>query len=795
MTPACSPQDIHAPKPPFVVGITGNLNPVGYDDDFDRCIESPEIQKLRSQIFAVFDWIRSGKGWLDPAKRDFDPAASTNESQDPGWEALGLVNTPILILSSLAPGIDTLVAEVALDYVEENGADIRVAAPLPFPMDHGKGTEPIYLRCSSFNSPQRVERFKRVSARLQASALFEVILDNDLSDGSIREAEDDLTAEDPAGRRRHLRYRAAGEYVAVHSDLLLAIHDPNDEPPEPENLFAAGTATIIECKRRGLTWEMLNTANNFSWADNGPVLVIPWARVPQPPSNPGTQTVQEEAVMEDSWFATHPFALLHPYDTRPGKSASAEKWQIEGDKRFRRVLERQEAFNGLPENRGREDGELLSLCGDGLVSAAATAHARTLDPLARVRRRAADTAANLDKRKAAVLLRLFILIFSGALLFGLSGDWQHEGHMAPPQPVNPPWFSQDLVSWFRTVLLLATLGSFAAAALIFHHYSRAGCEEKRYDYRALAEAYRVQFYWLLTGTGQNVSSNYMQRQRDELDWIRYAVASMAIAFENSRRSFLSLDRCSQALVLEAARTRWVAAQADYFKKSSAKQAALARTMQARGWILGATALLSIIAMALASASPSLFAAASTHWLPVTSVLLSLGILLILPWHRILPAVPRKSNSSADTPAGADFLAWAFRNPRNWGAALILATLIFPLTLWLGSISTLIPDQQNWWITFTAASLLGGGASIAWAERNFVHELIRQYGSMADLYSHADRRLADLICRYGQDSTAPPSPRLLGEIHDLFYQVGCEALDENAEWLSLHRARPTELFMA
>jgi hypothetical protein len=46
-----------------------------------------------------------------------------------------------------------------------------------------------------------------------------------------------------------------------------------------------------------------------------------------------------------------------------------------------------------------------------------------------------------------------------------------------------------------------------------------------------------------------------------------------------------------------------------------------------------------------------------------------------------------------------------------------------------------------------------------------------------------------------DSTDWTRHRLVAEVQDILYQVGCEALSENAEWLILHRARPLELFMA
>lgn len=68
--------------------------------------------------------------------------------------------------------------------------------------------------------------------------------------------------------------------------------------------------------------------------------------------------------------------------------------------------------------------------------------------------------------------------------------------------------------------------------------------------------------------------------------------------------------------------------------------------------------------------------------------------------------------------------------------------------------------------------------------------------MGELFTCADRRLQELIARYEKPSTTgPAADRILFEIHDILHQLGCEALDENAEWLIQHRARPLEMLMA
>lgn len=107
-----------------------------------------------------------------------------------------------------------------------------------------------------------------------------------------------------------------------------------------------------------------------------------------------------------------------------------------------------------------------------------------------------------------------------------------------------------------------------------------------------------------------------------------------------------------------------------------------------------------------------------------------------------------------------------------------------------------PDAHNTWIILTGAALLGGGLCLAWAERNFYSEEARAFRSMQSLYTCADTRLTDLLHRYKNcQAGSAEGHRLLSEIQDLYYQVGCEALDENAEWLIQHRSRPLEPFMA
>lgn len=61
------------------------------------------------------------------------------------------------------------------------------------------------------------------------------------------------------------------------------------------------------------------------------------------------------------------------------------------------------------------------------------------------------------------------------------------------------------------------------AAFVFSRGGRARLEERYLDYRSLAEACRVQYFWKLASLSASVADHYLRDQRDELEWLRQAV--------------------------------------------------------------------------------------------------------------------------------------------------------------------------------------------------------------------------------------------------------------------------------
>jgi hypothetical protein len=88
-------------------------------------------------------------------------------------------------------------------------------------------------------------------------------------------------------------------------------------------------------------------------------------------------------------------------------------------------------------------------------------------------------------------------------------------------------YSNLLRSW--PLLLAGYLGILLAALLYdYLHVRRHSLQTKFQDYRALAEALRVQLFWALSAVPQAVSDSYLRKQRDDLGWIRDALHGPAL---------------------------------------------------------------------------------------------------------------------------------------------------------------------------------------------------------------------------------------------------------------------------
>lgn len=948
--------NLHAsPLAPLVFGVTGNTDPAGYDPEaIEPAQMAPQIRSIYQQIWELLDWVYgvsttslSPYQLQDDASTAEPPTGIRANALTFGQElahslglsrrkrhpvfgtTLAIGQTPVVLLSSLAPGIDTIVAEAFLEYGRQNQRDIFVRAPVPFPMtDNGQD---VLRNCTSYRDPKDRTRFHRLINKLRAQPgwdedrdLYCVRLDNDWEplkplpitpqqktvhslaersllkplspkvdlDGQsafITTTSNGQTASKMEDRR-NLRYRAAGEAVALYSHLLIAVYDHNfdDESiPNPStgwglksfNPFKPGTASIVKAKREGLSWELLATTNNFSWADNGPVFRLGINRKKRQQS----QTPTTADPSPTAW------CVLHPIDLQTGHDSNKSKL---GDFVFRQIIDLKVRFNrDLAKSPPKDDqDELLNLLVDqprGKTTAEKITEIETkvgtdhwqsllkLAPAAGLRRRASDLVTyGYDGRHFFTQLSLLILIFIAAISLGMFEHWHrsdHHGTTAEPtkphaaaeprdQPVaahrtvvirqvsnpidahdaghepkkpsdqhsnaSPLADTKDVIQpWIRASLLLIAITSVVSSFVWFWFYRRSNIEQKRFDYRAVSEALRVQIYWAVAGLNRAVATDYMQRQKDELDWIRYVVSDLTFPTEYWSDRFRQAALPAKTHLLDTVRKQWVDSQETHFGKKIKEFSHKCHLTHVYAWGLALAGLLQLPLMCVDQVSPR-----SSVWLTEhhgsiflwTSLVGLIGLVCLFLSHLEL-LVTTNNRFRRWTPQFLKHLAKGFeerygehiyRRVDNYestnlfgplinfvqliGLAIFVAGLVMVSAHYLPKLGQNFPDHHNWWIISTGACLLSGALLLAWGERSFHAEHLRNYCSMRFLFKAANRKLRNLTDDLEAINKDPKGPiveeRLIHEAQDIIYQLGCEALNENAEWLILHRSRPLEPFM-
>ena len=94
-------------------------------------------------------------------------------------------------------------------------------------------------------------------------------------------------------------------------------------------------------------------------------------------------------------------------------------------------------------------------------------------------------------------------------------------------------FKKDSIGRMATVCILGVLAVFLCGTLLAIWAHRRAWHRKFLDYRALAEALRVDFYWEVAGVrrefdGEFAHESFLQKQDVELQWIRNAMRAVSL---------------------------------------------------------------------------------------------------------------------------------------------------------------------------------------------------------------------------------------------------------------------------
>jgi len=793
-----------------------------------------DLKEIGDRLRLFFQWLRRDPAGDEGIVPDWFPKLEPLEIRKSAqrercpFPGLGLRHQRVVLLTSLAPGVDTIAARIAL----EEGIEVR--APLPFPAE-------LYPKSTTFTGAVDPEGAAEdfawlVSGREVPVDSFPVLLASDL-ELSLDDREKILAEDLENSERRHLRYRASGEYVVSHCHLLLALFQPD----KPGKESSAGSQTIVDIARRGPTSGILPGANHFPWNDAVPVIHIPCRSLKRLPEG---RSERQQALNDESW-RSQPASFLPPLwleacHLNVDGEMDAECGRIGAETLARTadlLIRYEEAVNGQAAERAGKNGEATSaaatlLFGDMEVNQAEALSNEgkdfldRLEPIAAEQQRSSSLASEIDGQRKRMMFRMAIFTFLAALCFHCFSHWffadkpshSHEAsseHAAEHEPTLKPGTIgktadgdvfvvvkenykalKSVEKKFAIAFLILTITFIAATIISFCGYQGSRRERLRFDARALAEGLRIQFYWSVSGNRTSVAERYMHRQNGELDWIRNAISSLSFPYFRWQDSFRLLPSADQKLIIGAVIRNWIGVQRDYFAWKGNEYHQCLHRHHLFGWGMtwaGVGQLPLFLWWKLAHPHHSLlfFGSIAAVLFVVFAVWVGSIILrerMYAPAGETGEKVNEPRENILDYLLKADFA----------GFALLVSAVLLALVAFVPGLAEWTPKTKALWVILTGSSFVLGAISIAWAEKRLLAEHSRQYSAMHDLFRNAAAPLKEQMATW---ETREPHPDELNradplrEIQETLVDIGKEALDENAEWLVLHRSRPFEPFLA
>jgi hypothetical protein len=320
------------------------------------------------------------------------------------------------------------------------------------------------------------------------------------------------------GPARDRRYAAAGAFMVSYSQILIALWDGS-----PDEMLG-GTSQIVRFALQGVPPKYLSGSKEpLRTNETGAVYHVRVNRASQPASSllgvatwlyPGADVADEAAVRAVRAAFDENLRSLECFNrdaTTPSLGSQA----------------RTSAEYLLPSNQA------AFLNADGVI----LEYTRSLFGLADA------LALRCRNWTHAAMTSIFFAIGAAAILFSLYTN------LFPDQ--------MALYVGFLTLVAIA----FAVDMVV----SRKRMQDRFQDYRALAEGFRVQFYWRLAGIPESVYDHYLARQEGELEWIRNAMR--ASRFRRQIEPATELASGKMQALLELIHARWIGDQGAYFSQA------------------------------------------------------------------------------------------------------------------------------------------------------------------------------------------------------------------------------------
>jgi len=862
---------------PFLIGITGHM-------DLKSESGSPnDHTELKRRLHVVFEFLKFGpvKRQSDGRREEKDLLeamvqllAENPTDRDSYRHALacwpGLPSTPIVLMCGLAPGADLLVAEVAI----EHGIQVRGVLPFEEGLYETASTfvrvdrRPDGTETPSAGNEERQTRYRDLLAK--TTNPFDVRLCTDIGLSRDRLLKQMIADRGDQGAR-HKRYYAAGEYLAVMPHLMLAIWNRVDDGS------LSGTSAIVKARLNGPLPNILPTSRGLRIPHGGPLLVVFAERekvstpveLTTPPMDfrhPQQPNLEDAEGSQDGQLSEHHGANPESADSiseqiqKPNDLNIANRrhrllmdWQTSRLALFSRVAMNLDRFNKSeiqnPRNLESEFQARISIDGHSELFPCSGATVEVcqlktgLRQISDLRSCAADLQRQHERSVEFALKWMFRLTLTAAILWHVFCHW----HPRPPKtnakksstvnavttPASEPDAHDDPSpatsgdheqhSFSVARCWIGGLAFFCSAGAIAFLVWQATCQsaEQGHDCRALAEGLRVQFYWNLAGLGESVSSNYMHRQRSELDWIRGAIRAISYPYHQWQGYYANLQDAVKLQVFKAVHHGWIVEQFHFFDVRYMQHHWRLHAWHKLGRLLASSSVLSGFFIWIGIVRPATVSFLNSPWWLGGWWLMIIAV--SVAWYLVRRSTSDDSHDQHATQKSSPWESFAqavvfdyeslpiglrrlhdryrplqlmFSFARFAPATVLLACINIAISFTAASLFSETPSADDWGIILTGSLLVSGALSVAWAEKKLYSEIASQYQTMRALFLHADehfKREIELLER--ELKTGGSTVQRVEQMQQFLYALGKESLDENAEWLLLHRARPLEPVLA
>ena len=702
---------------------------------------------------------------LSNLKRD-----AQKEAQDAKVEI-----TEWILLSALAEGADTLAADIAL----EEGW--QVVAPLPLPRaDYERDFIESKLEATKGAA---LKEFDELLRHPKCSHFF-----IGYAPGCTREN----TRED--GEHRDRQYAYLGEFLTRHCEVLIAFWDGNDAGG------IGGTGYVVNLQRRGLAGYSIDLRPDGILLDapeTGRTFVI-WSKRKKHKTADAPFNKIANGKTHGEWEELpHGLGESTPEQaeaTLPPKRRLGRKRKSPEELELEKRQERRKQWSEFVEeaNKVEATGKPYDPFPSELTEKSSY--------LARVR----DAFLRADKLAShfqAVTKREFLATMAVVLAFTLcvagAGAYAE--------------------SRWNMAMLVASWGLLAGAYGISRWQKKSGDAGRHQDYRALAEAWRVAFFWRALGIAAPLDTCYLRSQRGELDWIRHALRTTDLQWRAARRDPKpdangEPNECGypepSAREFDVAFEKWIEDQTGYFDKNVPQSRVNLTSLRNWSWALLILGLIASAFEALVRVKGAQVTGAAGLWqwtqnFASADLLASpfVPALLLALRMNAWPIATDKNTKvvRADTAKQKDKrrkLRQEFvRRNAEWtfvavasgllvlGAALAIHVGLLPVPA-----SGRAPLLQ---MLETFCFFLPSLIYVA-AEHEALPEQVENYERMSAIFARAKKMLGQLDENSKPENGESNSSEVQNKARRIYSELGREALHENGEWLLIHRDRPLDV---